>query len=78
MVEETKKEREQVISPDRNSLQIGRIHVEFDKDITAKEIQLIHLTLIAYLHAENVVDETGHTHFRQAINNPLDGGNHYG
>lgn len=83
MVEET--EEKQVTSPEpepeRNVLQIGRIYVEFDRDITPKDIQLVHLTLIAYMHAENVVDEMGRTNFghqNHRLNNPLDEDNHYG
>lgn len=76
---EERKEQEQVISPDKNFLRIGRIYVEFDKFITPKEIQMLHLTLIAYLHAESVVDEGGGTHFgRHNLNNPMDQNSHYG
>lgn len=52
-------EKEEIPPISRDSLDVGSIHVEFDKTITFREIEFLRRILIAYKYTDSVLDEHG-------------------
>ena len=56
----SEKEKRTTPTSDRTeSLTIGGIHVEFSPALSLREIEYVRLVLIAYVHANTVLDATG-------------------